>query len=119
MFSTQEDPSRTLALTTSLQHSAELPTFLTPQLPELLQDFFSFCILRPLRKFISPAGHQYLTMLVILALSSVKHLEEILVYACLLSKHQSFDPMSINTLQFTKAVITAGEKNTCNEEIQN
>lgn len=42
MFSTQEDPSRALALTTSLQHSAELPTFLTPQLPELLQDFFFF-----------------------------------------------------------------------------
>lgn len=69
---------------------------------------------------ISPVGHQYLTMQVILTLQKLcKHLKEISVYICLLPKHQSFDPISTNTVDFARAVITSSEKNTCGEEIQN
>lgn len=61
-----------------------------------------------------------MTMQVILTLQKLcKHLKEISVYVCLLLKHQPFDPMSNNTVDFAKTVITSSEKNTCNEEIQN
>lgn len=56
---------------------------------------------------ISPVGHQYLTMQVILTLQKLcKHLKEISVYISLLPKHQCFDPMSTYTVDFAKAVIT-------------
>lgn len=61
-----------------------------------------------------------MTMQVILTPQKLcKHLKEISVYICLLPKHQSFDPMSTNTVGFAKAVITSSEKNSRNEEIQN
>lgn len=72
VFSTQENPSRMLALTSNI-HSPRLPTFLPLNYQNYCKIFFLFCILRPLKtiKFISPVGYQYLTMQVILSLQKL------------------------------------------------